>query len=329
MCALPLEADAVAAVLDKRWDSKPYGKAAGDTNTYSIGAIGRHNVVLVHLPNMGKVAAATAAAFLRASYERIKLALVVGICGGVPFGKSSNDEILLGDVVISDGIIQYDLGRQFPHGFVRKDHVQDNLPRPSPPVRTFLAKLRARETSRLQERTLEHLNDLQQKLGNRVTYLRPAEDWLFKPTYRHKHRNALTCPTCGGSEDSVCDAALTLSCQKLGCDEQELVLRTRSKVSPGVLAIHFGLFASGDSVMKSGEDRDRAASRDGIIAFEMEGAGAWEAFPGCLIIKGVCDYADSHKSKRWQAYAAAAAAATTKAVLENWDIGKFSKPVPL
>lgn len=106
MCALPLEADAVAAVLDKRWDSKPYGKAAGDTNTYSTGAIGRHIIVLVHLPNMGKIAAATAAACLRASYERIKLALVVGICGGVPFEKSPSDEILLGDVVISDGIIQ-------------------------------------------------------------------------------------------------------------------------------------------------------------------------------------------------------------------------------
>lgn len=92
MCALSLEAEAVAALFDKHWDSKPYGKAAGDTNTYSFGAIGRHNVVLVHMPNMGKVAAATAAAFLRASFERIRLALVVGICGGVPFGKASNDE---------------------------------------------------------------------------------------------------------------------------------------------------------------------------------------------------------------------------------------------
>lgn len=68
MCALPLEADAVVAVLDKRWDNRLYGKAAGDTNTYSTGALGHHNVVLVHLPNMGKVAAATAAACLRASY---------------------------------------------------------------------------------------------------------------------------------------------------------------------------------------------------------------------------------------------------------------------
>ncbi|KAI3318254.1 purine and uridine phosphorylase [Xylariaceae sp. AK1471] len=319
MCALSLEAEAVTALFDKRWDSKTYGKATGDTNTYSIGAIGCHNVVLVHLPNMGKVAAATAAAFLRISYERIKLALVVGICGGVPFGKSSNDEILLGDVVVSDGIIQYDFGRQYPHKFIRKDHVRDNLPRPSPPMRTFLAKLQAKQTrSRLQEQTLEYLKILQE-LDNTATYPGVTEDRLFKPTYRHKHHELLECQVCGSGTADVCDTALKLSCEHLGCNEQELVFRARSTRLPGMPVIHFGLIASGDSVMKSGEDRDSAAFRDEFIAFEMEGAGVWETFPSCLIIKGVCDYADSHKSKRWQAYAAATAAATTKAVLENWN----------
>jgi len=70
--------------------------------------------------------------------------------------------------------------------------------------------------------------------------------------------------------------------------------------------------------MKSGEDRDEIAARDGVIAFEMEGAGVWENFPGSLVIKGVCDYADSHKNKRWQGYAAATAAAVTKAF---WKLG--------
>jgi hypothetical protein len=73
--------------------------------------------------------------------------------------------------------------------------------------------------------------------------------------------------------------------------------------------------------MKSGEDRDDIATRDGVIAFEMEGAGVWENFPASLVIKGVCDYADSHKSKKWQNYAAATAAAVTKGFLENWNTG--------
>lgn len=69
--------------------------------------------------------------------------------------------------------------------------------------------------------------------------------------------------------------------------------------------------------MKSGEDRDAIASREDVIAFEMEGAGVWDNFPS-VVIKGVCDYADSHKTKGWQDYAAATAAACMKAFLKEW-----------
>jgi hypothetical protein len=58
ICALPLEASAVSALFDKRWDDQTYGKMPRDSNAYSTGVIGHHNVVLVHMPNMGKVAAA-------------------------------------------------------------------------------------------------------------------------------------------------------------------------------------------------------------------------------------------------------------------------------
>ncbi|KAJ4414026.1 hypothetical protein N0V85_003328 [Neurospora sp. IMI 360204] len=50
----------------------------------------------------------------------------------------------------------------------------------------------------------------------------------------------------------------------------------------------------------------------------MEGAGVWEQLP-CLVIKGVCDYADSHKGKGWQYYAAATAASVAKAVLDEYQ----------
>ena len=35
----------------------------------------------------------------------------------------------------------------------------------------------------------------------------------------------------------------------------------------------------------------------------------------CLVIRGICDYADSHKNKTWQPYAAATAAACAKEIL--------------
>lgn len=67
--------------------------------------------------------------------------------------------------------------------------------------------------------------------------------------------------------------------------------------------------------MKSGEYRDKVAVKEGVIGFEMEGAGVWDNVL-CVIIKGVCDYVDSHKNKRWQAYAAATGASAAKAFLE-------------
>ncbi|KAJ0382563.1 hypothetical protein COL922a_012294 [Colletotrichum nupharicola] len=41
-------------------------------------------------------------------------------------------------------------------------------------------------------------------------------------------------------------------------------------------------------------------------------------FP-CLVIRGICDYADSHKNDRWQNYAALTAAGYAKALLAIID----------
>jgi hypothetical protein len=46
----------------------------------------------------------------------------------------------------------------------------------------------------------------------------------------------------------------------------------------------------------------------------MEAAGLVNDFH-CVTIRGICDYADSHKNKRWQEYAAATAAAYAKEIL--------------
>ena len=325
ICALPLEASAVGALFDKRWDDQTYSEALRDSNAYSTGVIGHHNVVLVHMPNMGKIDAATAAAGLQASFQGIQLALVVGICGGAPFGNRLSEDILLGDVVISKGLIQYDLGRQLPNNrFVRKDTLLNNLPRPARKIRTALAKLQT-EQGRvwLQNKTSEHLSILRQRLrDDMVTYPGATEDRLFRSSYPHKHHGSLECMICanGDGRDDVCDKAIGMNCEEVKCHERELVFRRRLS-QPYNPIVHFGLIASGDTVMRSAEDRDDIATRDGVIAFEMEGAGVWESFPASLVIKGVCDYADSHKSKKWQNYAAATAAAVTKGFLENWNTG--------
>ncbi|PYI07684.1 purine and uridine phosphorylase [Aspergillus sclerotiicarbonarius CBS 121057] len=327
ICALPLEASVIAGIFDKQYDDNVFGKTLGDTNAYSTGVVGYHNVVLVHMPNMGKVAAATAAACLRASFQGVQLALVDGICGGAPFANQPGKEILLGDVVISEGLIEYDFGRQFPdHRFSRKDTPRDNLPRPGPGIRATLAKLQTEQGRRwLHHTSSGHLDLLQQKLGDMVKYPGASNDILFKATYRHKHHGPMQCASCANSSGAdVCDLAAVMSCENLGCDkeQQESSIRISRSSNP---TIHFGLMASGDTVMKSGEDRDKIVTRDRVIAFEMEGAGVWELFSNVLVIKGACDYADSHKSKKWQGYAAATAAAVTKCFLETWSPGMSLK----
>lgn len=67
--------------------------------------------------------------------------------------------------------------------------------------------------------------------------------------------------------------------------------------------------------MRDATERDRVSSElGGILCFEMEAAGIMNILP-CLVIQGICDYADSHKNKRWLAYAAGVAAAYAKELL--------------
>jgi len=80
--------------------------------------------------------------------------------------------------------------------------------------------------------------------------------------------------------------------------------------------VHYGLVASGNQVMKDGKTRERLRGEVDILCFEMEAAGLMDSFP-CLVIRGICDYSDTHKNKEWQPYAAATAAAYAKELLKT------------
>ncbi|KAI1754838.1 purine and uridine phosphorylase [Xylaria castorea] len=330
ICALPLEYDAVTLQFDQFWDEdgETYGRAPGDTNTYTTGRIGNYNVVLALLPNMGKAASAGAAASFRSSYSRLKLVFLVGICGGVP--GTGSEQRLLGDVVISKTVLQFDLGRQFPSKFVAKDTVEDNFSRPNKDVRslitsfeTELGRERLRKSAGVYLENLQGAAALKRRRCN-YKYLGVAEDKLFAPAYRHKHQAPQSCTVCEEESDNYCEEAAIASCVDLNCNEGQLVprdlLEVKKSLKPGEMQcpeIFIGRIASGDTVMKSGERRDQLAKQQNVIAFEMEGAGAWDEVP-CIIIKGICDYADSHKNKKWQPFAAATAASVMKAVLGRY-----------
>ncbi|KAK5991131.1 hypothetical protein PT974_09409 [Cladobotryum mycophilum] len=323
ICALPREYNAFARLFDQVWDEDDdsLGRADSDPNYYTIGSVGRHAVVLFVLPGMGTNNAAAAVASLRSSFGGIKLALLVGICGGIP--KINGVETMLGDVVISKNIVQYDYGRLYPGHFEVRNTVVDSLSKGTTGIRSLIATLEtelARE--KLQDKAVVHLRRLQQpkkarrQQGANYKYPGIDKDKLFPPEYLHIHRSK--CQLCGTTPPGHCHSAAKASCADLECNDSHLVQREGllgdEEFTP---AIFVGGIGSGNAVMRSGEDRDRFAAQHELIAFEMEGAGAWEQLP-CLVIKGVCDYADSHKNKEWQDFAAATAASVARAVLERY-----------
>ncbi|OJJ42754.1 hypothetical protein ASPZODRAFT_20281 [Penicilliopsis zonata CBS 506.65] len=55
-------------------------------------------------------------------------------------------------------------------------------------------------------------------------------------------------------------------------------------------------------------------AQENIIYFETKAAGSMDAIP-CIVIRGICNYANSHKNKIWQLYVAATAALCAKELL--------------
>ncbi len=97
------------------------------------------------------------------------------------------------------------------------------------------------------------------------------------------------------------------------CDEKRLISRPPRNTSTPI--VHYGTIASGSQLMRSAKTRDTFNKEYGgrILSFEMEAAGLMN-MASCLVIRGISDYADSHKrvDKAWHGYASAAAAAFAK-----------------
>ena len=194
----------------------------------------------------------------------------------------------------------------------------DALERPNAKIRAHINKLKSDSTV---EATYADL--LSQNKGV-IRYPGLTNDTLFEPTYRHKHHDGTcaTCARCTSRADPACKESIHASCEELGCDLLKLIPRNSSGAEESYYmpSVHYGTYASADTVMRSGEDRDEIAKNEDIISFEMEAVGVWQSFPGrAIIIKGVCDYADSHKNKQWQPYAARTAAAYMKVFLTHWS----------
>lgn len=204
-------------------------------------------------------------------------------------------DVRLGDVVVSQpngqhgGVVQWDFGKTEAGGVFRRTGTLNKPPR---------ELLSAVEGLKAEHRMRRH--QLEEHLAKMLSaypameeegFIRPGNDRdeLFEADYDHE--GGKTCTKCARS--------------RVVQRDERLHHRPR---------VHYGNIASGNRVMKDGRTRDRIAQQAEAICFEMEAAGLMDSFP-CIVIRGICDYADSHKNKRWQPYAAATAAAYAREFL--------------
>lgn len=165
-----------------------------------------------------------------------------------------------------------------------------------------------------QDPILGHLQRIDTSKRNLRSYKYPGvgEDHLYPPGYVHLDKSK--------------------SCPKSGCDPEQKVDRYPDdsadqfeENNPNeVVVVHKGTIASGEWVMKNGLQRDQWAEKDNILCFEMEAAGTLADFP-CLVIRGISDYADSHKNDRWQGFAAVVAAAYARELFFHMPVEQVKK----
>jgi len=286
LCALPEELAAAQILLDEKHENLPHDPH--DETQYTLGSIGNHNVVIGCLSagQIGMGSAAMVATRMCAKFPNIRFGLMVGIGSGV----ANDKDVRLGDIVVSQpygghgGVIQYDFGRSEAGGFVHTGFLNT----PPHALLQALANLQARHF--LEDNNIQkYLSVVERR--DRFKRPNPNSDILFHDTYEHIEGEK--------------------TCER--CDKFRTVSR-RPREHNNVV-VHYGTIASGNRVIESATERNLLNSQfKGVLCFEMEAAGLLNTWP-CLVIRGISDYADSHKNDEWKLYAAGAAAAFAKELL--------------
>jgi nucleoside phosphorylase len=317
ICALPQEFAAARAMLDEE-HGVPESRNAADRNVYALGRMGAHNVVIACLPAglPGATPAATVATDMQRTFKHLRFGLLVGVGSGAP---SAADDVRLGDVVVSrpthdsGGVIQFQQALLNDVGHRRDRFVRGECLNAPPTV--LLTAQSSLETEHMLHgsRICDFLAEAAQRYPRMKPQFAPPlarrggsshnngcndecddGDKLFEASYVHQG---------GDSSDGICGQ----------CDARRRLQRPARE--PSGPLVHYGVIASGDEEIGCGVTRDAAKQALGVLCFEREAAGLMNNFP-CLVIRGICDYSDSHKSKVWLGYAAAAAAACAKELLE-------------
>ncbi|KGO75414.1 Nucleoside phosphorylase [Penicillium italicum] len=313
MCALFEEQTAAIAMLDREHPDLP--TPPEDPNTYTLGSIGEHNIVIACLPEgrTGNNAAATFATQMARTFPSIRIGLMVGIGGGIP------SKVKLGDVVVSipidqyPGVVQWDFGTYEDGGKFKRTGA---LNRPPSVLLTAATKMRSRD--RLNKNTL--LPQYLEEMGKRWPDLVPEYSEPPSSELANSQKEVHMLQSVFSDKWDMIQALFgyLLGRQILAPTDAggKPIQLNQAPKQQGAVDVHYGLIASGNRVIKDAKSRDSVNENLGgkVLCVEMEAAGLMNDFP-CIVIRGICDYADKRKNDEWQPHAAAVAAACAKALL--------------
>ena len=301
ICAIEPEYLAAQLCLDETHPCLTCRPSPNDTNTYVLGKISDHNVVIACLPNgsYGTSSAANVATNMLQSFPNVRIGLMVGIGGGAP---TLDSDIRLGDIVVSSpgdgkgGVFQHDFGKKIQN----QDFEETGfLNRPPTILLNGVMSLKVeyrRKPGSLEKAIDRILEKEEEELREELGRPNPNTDILCRSDFVHPANSKTPCV------------------EACGMDPANLVPPRPERKRPRSPVVHYGLIASGNQLMKDALHRDELAEKWKVLCFEMEAAGLMNDFP-CLVVRGICDYSDSHKNKEWQEYAAMAAAAYAKDLL--------------
>ncbi|KAF4944304.1 hypothetical protein FGADI_12788 [Fusarium gaditjirri] len=307
ICAITTEFVAARSFFDEEHQALE-SAAPSDNNNYALGRIGKHNVVMAVMPKdeVGTTTAATVARDMLRTFPSIRFGLMVGIGGGAP---TAEHDIRLGDIVVNTrGVFQFDYGKEIQG---RNAQTGGSLNKPPQLLLTAISalaaeyELKGHKLNQLIETALERYPRL------RKNYSRPNSDTdrLYQSDIIHPDQPGECLDLCGGSFQSL---------EARGQRDEE-------EDDP---AIHYGLIASGNRVMKNAVIRGSIAAEKNVLCFEMEAAGLANHFP-CVVIRGICDYSDSHKNDKWQGFASMVGAAYATDLLSQIPPSKVQSEKPI
>lgn len=297
---LSVEHEAMEILLD---DPKPYtlpGPGAG--RSFTLGTIpafnntGQHQIVLAQLVKMNNTISAASVTQLLERFPSLKYVIMCGIAGGVPQHLKAEDHVRLGDAVLCDdrGVIEYDFGKEtLQEGRI----VREIRATPKPPGAALV------EATNLLMRGEE--------AGRRP--------WL---SYIERIIQTMSASEAVWSWERPGDAFDVLLDSRVLDRNRGVEHPADRRRREGQPRLFRGLIASSNFVQGNPQRRDELRDQFKVKAIEMEGSGVAEATwldgnAHFMVVRGVCDYCDArNKGDDWHPYAAAVAAAFTRALLE-------------